>query len=127
MLGRPYSITGVVSRGEGRGRKLTYPTANIEIEDSRKMLPSRGIYAVRVVLGSRPAPGALYIGTKPTFGGSTESVEVHIIGRRGNLYGRRLEVSFVQRLRDDAEFGDEAALRKAIARDIARARKILST
>ena len=127
MLGRPYSVAGLVSRGEGRGRKLTYPTANLEIEDARKMLPSRGIYAVRVTLGSRQAIGALYIGTKPTFGGRTECVEVHILGRKGNLYGRRLEVSFVQRLRDDAEFSDEAALKKAIARDIARARKILST
>jgi len=127
MLGRPYSLAGLVSRGEGRGRKLTYPTANLEIEEARKVLPSRGIYAVRVGLGSRLAPGALYIGTKPTFGGRTESVEVHILGRKGNLYGRRLEVSFVQRLRDDAEFRDEAALKKAIARDIARARKILST
>jgi riboflavin kinase/FMN adenylyltransferase len=127
MLGRPYSVAGLVSRGEGRGRQLTYPTANLEIEDARKMLPSRGIYAVRVGLGSRQAPGALYIGTKPTFGGRTESVEVHILGRKSNLYGRRLEVSFVQRLRDDEAFRDEAALKKAIARDIARTRKILST
>jgi riboflavin kinase/FMN adenylyltransferase len=127
MLGRPYSVGGIVSRGEGRGRKLTYPTANLEIEDERKMLPSRGIYAVRVGLGPRQAPGALYIGTKPTFGGRKESVEVHIIGRKGNLYGRHLEVYFVQRLRDDTGFGDEAALKKAIAGDIARARKILST
>jgi riboflavin kinase/FMN adenylyltransferase len=127
MLGRPYSVAGLVSRGEGRGRQLTYPTANLEIEDARKMLPSRGIYAVRVGLGSRQAPGALYIGTKPTFGGRTESVEVHILGRKSNLYGRRLEVSFVQRLRDDEAFSDEAALKKAIARDIARTRKILST
>jgi len=127
MLGRPYSVAGVVSRGEGRGRKLKYPTANLEIEDERKMLPSRGIYAVRVTLGSRPAPGALYIGTKPTFGGRTESVEVHILGRKGDLYGRRLEVSFVRRLRDDREFSGEAALKKAIAGDIARVRKILST
>ncbi len=127
MLGRPYSVKGVVSRGEGRGRKLTYPTANLEIEGVRKMLPSQGIYAARVHLGSQVEPGAFYIGTKPTFGGRTESVEVHIIGWKGSLYGRRLEVSFVQRLRDDAEFGGEGALKKAIARDIARARKILST
>lgn len=127
MLGRPYSVTGLVSRGEGRGRKLTYPTANLEIEDARKMLPSRGIYAAKVRLGSKTEPGALYIGTKPTFGGHSESVEVHIIGRKANLYGRRLEVRFVQRLRDDTPFGDESALKRAIARDVARARKILST
>jgi riboflavin kinase/FMN adenylyltransferase len=127
MLGREYSFTGRVVRGEGRGKTLDYPTANLEPIDPRKMLPSRGIYAVRVRTGAGQAPGALYVGTKPTYGGGPESVEVHIMGARRNLYGKKLGVAFVQRIRDDMRFDSEAALKKAIGRDISRAKKILST
>jgi riboflavin kinase/FMN adenylyltransferase len=127
MLGRPYSFTGVVTKGEGRGKTLAYPTANLEMTDPKKMLPSRGIYAARVQVGPGEFPGALYIGTKPTYGGRAESIEVHIMGIDRNLYGSRLKVSLVERMRDDIRFKNDAALRRAIDRDVSRAKKILST
>ena len=125
MLGRPYSICGKVVRGEGRGRQLSYPTANLEVEDGGKMIPREGIYAVRVALGRRVVPGVLYIGNKPTYGGDRTSIEVHVLDRVGRLYGKALEVRLIERLRGDRAFRSDAALRGAIGRDIAGARRIL--
>ncbi len=127
MLGRPYRFAGTVVRGEGRGRRLDFPTANLEIGDSAKILPANGVYAVRVDIGRKQAPGALYIGTKPTFGGKVRSVEVHIMDVKGALYGRRVGVVFVQRLRDDVAFPGPEALRDAIGKDVAKATRLLST
>jgi riboflavin kinase/FMN adenylyltransferase len=127
MLGRPYRFAGRVVRGEGRGRMLDFPTANLEIGDSAKLLPADGVYAVRVDVGRKQAPGALYIGTKPTFGGKVRSVEVHIMDVKGALYGRKVGVAFVQRLRDDAAFPGPEALREAIEKDVAKATRLLST
>jgi riboflavin kinase/FMN adenylyltransferase len=126
MLGRMYSFTGWVVRGEGRGVVLRYPTANLDLRDTQKMLPAKGVYAVSARLGERKTPGALYIGTKPTFAGQARTVEVHMLGLEGNLYGKRVEVSFVERLRDEVRFEDGAHLSKAIRRDVARAKRILS-
>jgi riboflavin kinase/FMN adenylyltransferase len=127
MMGRPYALTGVVVKGEGRGRILDFPTANLKVAEPRKMLPADGVYAVMVRMGRDRWPGALYVGTKPTFGGAVRGAEVHIMGSVGDLYGRKARVSFAARIRDDARFDDEGTLRRAIGRDIARARRILST
>lgn len=127
MLGRPYRFAGRVVRGEGRGRMLEFPTANLEIGDSAKVLPADGVYAVRVDMGRKQAPGALYIGTKPTFGGKVRGVEVHIMDVKGTLYGRKVGVAFIKRIRDDAAFPGPEALRDAIGKDVARAMRLLST
>jgi len=125
MLGRCYGLAGTVVRGEGRGRSLTYPTANLAVADPGKMVPASGIYATRVRVGEKTYGGALYIGTKPTYGGKAAAVEVYLIGARANLYGRKLEVSFVDRLRSEREFGNDEALKRAIASDVSRARRLL--
>ncbi len=125
MLGRSYSLAGWVVRGEGRGRLLTYPTANLEIGDATKMLPRLGIYAVRVMVGKALYPGVLYIGTKPTYGGEATTIEVHLIGFEAGLYGQEIEVHFVDRIRDEREFKDDKALKRAIAADVTRARSLL--
>jgi riboflavin kinase/FMN adenylyltransferase len=125
MLGRPYGLRGKVVRGEGRGRRLEYPTANLAVDDSRKMLPRPGIYAARVALGRTVCGGALYVGTKPTYGGGPVTVEVYLIGARANLYGRKLDVTFVDRLRDERNFKSDGALKRAIASDVRRAIRVL--
>ncbi len=126
MLGRMYGLCGVVVRGEGRGVALSYPTANLKLKNPQKAVPANGVYAVKVCIGKQEAPGALYIGTKPTFTDEGRTIEVHIFGIEGSLYGRRIEVLFAQRLRGEKRFRDEAHLRSAIAKDIARARGILA-
>jgi riboflavin kinase/FMN adenylyltransferase len=127
MLGRPYRLAGKVVRGEGRGRLLDFPTANLEVGGSEKILPAAGVYAVRVDIGRKHAPGALYIGTRPTFGGKTRTVEVHIMDTKGSLYGRKVGVAFVRRIRDDAAFPGPEALQDAIRADVSKAMRLLST
>jgi len=127
MLGRPYRLTGEVVRGEGRGRMLEFPTANLEVVDPAKILPASGVYAVEVDIGKKQAAGALYIGTKPTFGGRARSIEVHILDVRRSLYGRRVRVAFVKRIRDDAAFPGAEALQDAIRADVSKAGRLLST
>jgi riboflavin kinase/FMN adenylyltransferase len=122
MLGRAYSFEGRVVKGEGRGRKLDCPTANLRIPDARKMLPASGVYAAKVDMRGGSTPGVLYLGTKPTFGGGRPSIEVHVLGLKGSLYGRRLRVHVFERLRAEASFSSAADLRAAIDRDIERAR-----
>ena len=127
MLGRLYGLAGKVVRGDGRGRMLEFPTANLEIGDSAKIVPANGVYAVWAELGRRSVPAALYIGTRPTFGGGRRSVEVHIPDLRGALYGRRVRVAFVKKIRDDAVFPGPEALTDAIREDVAKATRLLST
>jgi riboflavin kinase/FMN adenylyltransferase len=131
MLGRPYTVRGRVARGEGRGRGLGFPTANLESEN--EVLPAAGVYAGRVRLldEGNPPPGAILpavtnVGTRPTFhDGGHVLAEAHVIDFDGDLYGRRVEVSFSQRLRSERRFPDVEALRRQIAEDVAAARRSL--
>jgi len=126
MLGRPYSFVGTVVRGEGRGRRLAYPTANLAVTDATRMVPAAGIYATRVKAGRKAYAGALYIGTKPTYGGKAMGIEVYLVGARSNLYGRKLDVEFVDKLRGERRFRSEEALKRAIASDVSRLRRVVT-
>jgi riboflavin kinase/FMN adenylyltransferase len=126
MLGRAYSVAGKVVRGEGRGRGLGYPTANLAIKDPGKVLPADGVYAAWAVVGGEARPGVLYVGTRPTYGGGARGVEVHLLDAGGRLYGRAIEVRFVERLRGEKHFKTEAELRRAVTADVGRAREVLS-
>lgn len=124
MLGRPYSMIGRVRRGEGLGRKLGYPTANIA--PGRLHVPLQGIFAVRV----RRAPGQRYqgvasLGTRPTVNGSAAVLEVHLFDFSGDLYGARLEVQFIARLREERYFPDLHKMVEQMHRDAAEARRLL--
>lgn len=125
MLGRPYCLSGKVVRGEGRGRRLTYPTANLAVAGTGKILPPGGVYAVKVRAKGRVHKGVLYIGTRPTYRGCAVSVEAHLIDWEGALYGRMMEACFVKRLRGERAFRNEASLRRAISRDVEGARAAL--
>jgi riboflavin kinase/FMN adenylyltransferase len=129
-LGRPYAFRGVVVRGEGRGRALGFPTANLRVGSPDKLLPPPGVYAVRGVLpGGKAAagtvPGALHIGPRPTFQGSPPSVELHLIDFEGDLYGEVVRVDLVRRLREIQPFGSPEALVAQLARDVEEARRVL--
>ncbi len=105
MLGRPYRLQGTVARGEGRGRQIGYPTANIDLQDARKLTPKRGVYAVRVVLPDGSVHGGmLNIGRRPTFEGMDVTIEVHIFEFDDSIYGETLSVEFLQRVRDEQKF-----------------------
>ncbi|MFW6162128.1 MAG: riboflavin biosynthesis protein RibF [Planctomycetota bacterium] len=110
MLGRPYGLLGTVVPGHGRGRDLGFPTANLDLH--HEALPPHGVYATALALDDRSLPALTYIGTRPTFADDAQpSVEVYIIDLDDrDLYGRQLEVVFVQRLRGDRRFPDRDAL-----------------
>ncbi|KPK56777.1 MAG: hypothetical protein AMS21_12430 [Gemmatimonas sp. SG8_38_2] len=116
-LGRPYSLTGVVVHGEGRGRTLGFATANVSVGPRDKLLPREGIYAVRAALRSYQGPGLLHLGPRPTFKGSPPSVELHMLDFDGDLYGDLVRVEFLTRLRDVRPFASAGELVDQMKRD----------
>ena len=129
-LGRPYEICGIVAHGEQMGRKIGFPTANITISSNR-MIPKRGVYAVRVLLTSDPSTltsyqGMTNIGLRPTFDGHHQTIETNIFDFNGDLYGQSLTIQFMARLRDEQSFESAEALALQMQNDEQQARKILS-
>jgi len=124
LLGRYFSVGGEVVHGFHRGKQLGFPTANIEVEE--ELLPKPGVYAVKVEGDGWVCDGACNIGNNPTFYGSSETVEVHLLDFDADLYGCTLRVYFVERIRDDREFPDIFLLQEAIRNDVSRCREILA-
>jgi len=124
-LGRAYTVSGVVEKGEGRGRELGFPTANLKIPPGR-VSPARGVYAVRVRgLEAQVLPGVANLGRRPTFGGEDERLEVHVLAPIGNVEHAALDVAFVARIRPEIKFNSAKELTDQIAQDVTRARAIL--
>lgn len=125
MLGRDYSISGRVVRGLGLGRKLGFPTANVNLK--RLRAPLDGIFAARVTgLGGPPLDGVASVGTRPTIGGGAPLLEVLIFDFDRDIYGRYITVHFVERLREERQFADLEALKRQMRADVAAARAALS-
>lgn len=132
LLGRPYAVIGEVVHGDIRGRELGYPTANLHF-DTPVALPEDGIYVVRVSWGGvdplapdHRADGVASLGVRPTFAdGGARILEVHVFDFDGDLYGQRLRVEFVRRLRGEKRFSSSDALIRQMDRDAARAREVL--
>lgn len=114
LLGRPYTVTGAVLHGRGVGHTLGFPTANISLESTRKMLPKEGVYAVRIGKNI----GMANLGTLPTFGIDKPTLEVHLIDFQGNLYGETVTVEFIRRLRDIVRFDTAEALQQQLQHDL---------
>jgi riboflavin kinase / FMN adenylyltransferase len=125
-LGRAYGFRGVVVRGEGRGRQLGFPTANLQVGDPAKLLPPPGVYAVRGGPGGGRIPGALHIGPRPTFEGSPPTVELHLLDFEGDLYGDVVRVDVVRRLRGVHAFASVEALVERMREDVAETRAVLA-
>ena len=125
MLSRDYAIEGVVQRGDGRGKDLGYPTANIEMSDYQR--PKYGIYAVRVTLddGSEH-PGVASLGVRPMFDPPQELLEAYLFGFDGDLYKRRVEIALHGYIREEKKFESLDALMAAMREDEAAARMLLA-
>jgi riboflavin kinase / FMN adenylyltransferase len=117
FLGRSYSLSGLVTKGDKLGRVMGYPTANISIESHAKLVPADGIYAVRVQRGGRWYGGMLYIGVRPTVNGVKRTIEVNIFDFDGDIYGETLTVTFERLLRTDSRFKDLEALKNQLHLD----------
>ena len=118
-LGYPYRMDGRVVAGFQEGRKLGFPTANIQLADPRRLVPASGVYAVRVKIDDEATwrLGMMNIGTRPTFGGEKVSLEVHIFDFAGDLYGCHVEVVFLRRVREERKFASPEELAAQLARD----------
>ncbi len=125
LLGRAYTLDGVVVRGEQKGRELGFPTANIQVGDPEKMLPREGIYAVHGWVRGERIPGLLHLGPRPTFAGFAPTVELWLMDWSGDIYGDRVRVEFVERIRDILPFTSAEALVQAMHGDVLRGREIL--
>lgn len=125
-MGHPYSITGSVAHGFQEGRRIGFPTANIVPESAEKLVSGNGVYATRVsVEGGEWMPAMLNIGTNPTFQRQQTTIEAHIIGFEGDIYGRKVRVEFGRKLRDEQRFESVEALQKQLETDKKEVEKVL--
>ena len=126
LLGRPFSITGTVLHGRGVGHTLGFPTANIDLTQTRKMLPKDGVYAVRIKNERLRIKncGMANLGAAPTFGVEKPLLEVHLLDYEGDLYGETVTVEFVHRLRGIVRFDNPQALQRQLQKDLDQCRKL---
>lgn len=125
LLSSPVSVLGTVVRGTSLAAKLGFPTANID--PHHEVLPPPGIYAVSVIFNNKELKGACYIGTKPTFRLEQQKhIEVHIFNFNKNIYGKYLEIQFVEKIRNDKKFSSQESLARQIKKDVTRTKKIFS-
>jgi riboflavin kinase/FMN adenylyltransferase len=124
LLGRPFLLVGHVAPGQGRGRILGFPTANLEV-DPALVVPGDGIYATWAHVDGARHLSATSIGVRPTFGGGQRTVETYVMDFSAELYGKELSLEFVRRLRDEQRFESEEGLVAQMHRDVAQARVAL--
>ena len=125
LLGRPYSIKGLVVKGNQIGHTINFPTANIQISSDKKLVPKKGSYAVMVLYNNLVFKGMLNIGNKPTLNDQTFSIEVHIFDFNKNIYGEALEVFFIDGLRDEVKFDSIDYLKEQLELDELHAKECL--
>ncbi len=126
LLGRSYELDGIVERGDGRGRTIGVPTANLAVDPTR-LAPGDGVYAGHARWHEGEQTAVINVGTRPTFSGEDRRVEAHLLGFEGDLYGRRLRLSFHARIRPERKFSSGDELKAQIAEDIAAAQTILAS
>ena len=119
MLGRPFAVSGEVVEGSGRATGMQFPTANLRVEN--ELLPRRGVYVTETVALAARHPSVTNVGVRPTFGGDQLIIETHLLDFEGDLYGERVEVRFLARVRDEMRFASAFELADQIARDRAAA------
>jgi len=116
-LGDPFTLEGVVAHGDKRGRELSYPTANIELQNKHKIIPKQGVYLIQSDLDNQVVYGMMNIGTKPTFDTTNPSIEVHFFDWNGDLYDQTLRVKLLKWVREEQKFDSVAELQAQIHAD----------
>ncbi|HTY57513.1 MAG TPA: bifunctional riboflavin kinase/FAD synthetase [Bacteroidota bacterium] len=126
FLGRAYALAGTVVRGDGRGKTIGFPTANVRPASAQKIIPAHGVYAVAARVGARRHAGMMNIGFRPTVATvPEETIEVHLFDFDRDIYGEEVAVSFLRRLRDEKKFASLAELVDQLGRDREEARKTM--
>ncbi|HXF99501.1 MAG TPA: bifunctional riboflavin kinase/FAD synthetase [Bacteroidota bacterium] len=128
FLGRPYMLEGIVVRGDGRGRQLGFPTANISPVGRNKLIPARGVYVVEVRMDGRRFFGMMNIGVRPTVtDGTSQVLEVHLFDFDREIYGKELTLSFLKRLRAEQRFTSQQELVRQLASDREASLKVVAS
>ncbi len=126
LLGRPYSLNGMVVHGQGAGRRLGYPTINLRPFSQYKLIPGNGIYASKTYIGGQPYQSVTYIGTRPTYGQSERVIETYLLDFNKEVYGEEVNIEFIAYIRDDEKFTNPAELVQQISRDIYQSMELLA-
>lgn len=126
FLGYNFMLTGTVVKGKGIGKQLDYPTANISIEESYKLIPKNGVYVVKTKINDAIVFGMMNIGTNPTVEGKVQSIEVHFFNFSSDIYGLQLEVEILERLRDERKFDSLEELKEQLSKDQKNSKQYLN-
>lgn len=116
-LGHAFMLTGIVVKGEGLGKKLDFPTANLFIKEAYKIIPKQGVYVISSIIDNEQIYGMMNIGTNPTVNGKKETIEVHFFNFNKDLYGKEIQVDLLNRLRDEQKFESVEALKVQLKKD----------
>lgn len=125
FLGHPYFLRGMVIKGQQVGKTIGFPTANIQVNASEKLIPAKGVYAVRVPYKNQYYKGMLNIGTRPTVDGQHQTIEVHLFDFDKDIYGENLQIDFVAAIRQEQKFPNLTALQKQLQEDSKTAKALL--
>ena len=117
FLGRNFILTGKVVYGEGLGKKIDFPTANIEIKETYKIIPKNGVYLVKTKINSNTYFGMMNIGIRPTVGGTNKSLEIHFFNVKDNIYGKNVSIEIIKKIRDEEKFSSIDQLKIQLKKD----------
>ena len=116
-LGRYFNLTGKVVKGDGLGKKINYPTANIFIEETYKIIPKDGVYLVETIIKDKLFNGMMNIGHRPTIGTNNKSIEVHLFNFNKDIYGQVISIKMISKIRDEKKFSSIQALKEQLVKD----------
>ena len=116
-LSEPFMLSGTITKGKGLGKKLGYPTANLHIKETYKLIPKGGVYVVKSIIDDKQYYGMMNIGTNPTVGGKVQTIETYFFDINKNLYNKSLQIKLLTRIRDEENFADVNALIEAMKKD----------
>ena len=116
-LGRYFNLTGKVVKGDGLGKKINYPTANIFIEETYKIIPKDGVYLVETIIKDELFNGMMNIGHRPTIGKNVKSIEVHLFNFNEDIYGQVISIKMISKIRDEKKFSSIQSLKEQLVKD----------
>ncbi len=122
-LCRPFFLDGTIVKGQGRGRTIGIPTANLKTK--QELIPAYGVYATHLIVSKKTYPSVTNIGIRPTFGGDVPTIETHLLGFKGNLYKKKVRLEFVDFIREERHFDSVKTLATQINKDINKVKQIL--
>ena len=125
MLGYNYYIRGIVVKGDGIGKKINFPTANIQIENNMSLVPKDGVYAGKAIIENHVFKGMINIGFRPTLEGKLKRIEINIFDMSKEIYGKSIKIIFIKRIRNEIKFDNLKELELQLVKDKKEAIKII--